>query len=307
MQPHGQFETSVDAGSNETALKRVEPGRGRVRSLSACSLAAVLLVFFAALLALPLQAQAQTCETGDIWCATMTVGQLSAAGITYGYGYDSVNSQGSLSDDGFTYGSAMTAYTVRRIYITTSSNPPLRIEFSPSGEMVFDTDDFFLYIDGTAFPFSSATFISGDQFQWTDTGLSWSIGDTVEVRLVEQSGTAATGKPTISGTARVGQTLTADTSGIADADGLTSVSYSYQWIRVQDLLQTEISGATASTYTPVADDVGKTIRVKVTFSDDAGNPENSTSDAYPSSGTVEAPPPVPPRTLPAGRRSGRAR
>ena len=117
--------------------------------------------------------------------------------------------------------------------------------------------------------------------------LNWSTGDTVEVRLVEQSGTAATGKPTISGTARVGQTLTADTSGIADADGLASVSYSYQWIRVQNLLETEISGATASTYTPVADDVGKTIRVKVTFSDDAGNPENSISDAYPSGGTVE--------------------
>ena len=123
--------------------------------------------------------------------------------------------------------------------------------------------------------------------QWGDSGLNWSVSDTVEVRLVEQSGTAATGKPTISGTARVGQTLTADTSGIADADGLASVSYSYQWIRVQNLLQTEISGATASTYTPVADDVGKTIRVKVTFSDDAGNPENSISDAYPSGGTVE--------------------
>ena len=36
MQPHGQCETSVDAGRNETALKRVEPGRVRVRSLSAC-------------------------------------------------------------------------------------------------------------------------------------------------------------------------------------------------------------------------------------------------------------------------------
>ena len=227
------------------------------------------------------------CETDDIWCATMTVAEVSAAGFTLGYGYngDPNPSQGALSDDDFEYDG--TEYTITRLYVTSGSNPLLRIKFNPTGEMVFNTDDFFLYVDGTAFSFSNATFASGDLFAWGDSGLSWSVSDTVEVRLVEQSGTAATGKPTISGTARVGQTLTADTSGIADADGLTSVSYSYQWIRVQNLLQTEISGATASTYTPVADDVGKTIRVKVTFSDDAGNPENSTSDAYPSGGTVE--------------------
>ena len=40
--------------------------------------------------------------------------------------------------------------------------------------------------------------------------------------------TAPTGLPTISGTAQVDETLTADTSGIADEDGLTNVSYSYQ-------------------------------------------------------------------------------
>ena len=38
----------------------------------------------------------------------------------------------------------------------------------------------------------------------------------------------ATGAPTISGTAQVGQTLTADVTGIADEDGLDNVSYAYQ-------------------------------------------------------------------------------
>ena len=41
----------------------------------------------------------------------------------------------------------------------------------------------------------------------------------------------ATGAPSVTGTVQVGRTVTADTSGIDDADGLTSVSYSYQWIR----------------------------------------------------------------------------
>ena len=63
MQIRGQFDTGVDAGRHETALKRAEPGRPgrvRVRSRAARSLAAVLLAAVAALLALPLQAQAQT-------------------------------------------------------------------------------------------------------------------------------------------------------------------------------------------------------------------------------------------------------
>ena len=41
----------------------------------------------------------------------------------------------------------------------------------------------------------------------------------------------ATGLPTISGTARVGETLTASVSGIADADGLDNAVFSHQWIR----------------------------------------------------------------------------
>ena len=42
----------------------------------------------------------------------------------------------------------------------------------------------------------------------------------------------ATGAPTISGTAQVEDALTADTTGIADVDGLASPTYGYQWVRV---------------------------------------------------------------------------
>ena len=86
----------------------------------------------------------------------------------------------------------------------------------------------------------------------------------------------ATGAPAISGTAQVGETLTADTSGIADEDGLDNVSYSYQWLSSRD---TEIDGATGSTYTLQATDLGKIIKVRVTFTDDAGNEETLTSAA----------------------------
>ena len=91
--------------------------------------------------------------------------------------------------------------------------------------------------------------------------------------------TEATGAPTISGTAQVDETLTADTSGITDADGLTNVSYSYQWIRNDGTNDADIGGQTGSTCTLTDEDVGKSIKVKVSFTDDAGNEETQTSAA----------------------------
>ena len=73
---------------------------------------------------------------------------------------------------------------------------------------------------------------------------------------------AATGAPTISGTAQVGETLTASTLGIADDDGLTNVSYNYQWVRNDGTSDTDIQDATGSTHTLVDADEGQTIRVK---------------------------------------------
>ena len=89
------------------------------------------------------------------------------------------------------------------------------------------------------------------------------------------SNTPATGAPAIGGTPQVGETLTAGTAGIADEDGLTKVSYSYQWIAGGS----DIDGATNSTYTLSDDDEGKAIRVRVSFIDDAGNQESLTSVA----------------------------
>ena len=85
----------------------------------------------------------------------------------------------------------------------------------------------------------------------------------------------ATGLPTISGTTKVGETLTAETSGISDADGLTNVEFSYQWLADD----ADISGATDSTYTLTDAEAGKAIKVRTTFTDDADNEESLTSAA----------------------------
>ena len=101
--------------------------------------------------------------------------------------------------------------------------------------------------------------------------------------------TAAMGAPTITGTAQVGETLTAATTGITDANGLTSPTYTYQWIRANGT-EADIASANSSTYILVAADLGKTIKVKVSFEDDASNAETLTSAA---TATVVAAPTAP--------------
>ena len=106
----------------------------------------------------------------------------------------------------------------------------------------------------------------------------------------------ARGAPTISGTAQVGETLTADTDGIEDDDGLADAVYSYQWLADD----ADISGATGETYTPAYDDQGKVISVKVSFIDDRDFEETLTSE--PTEEVAEDPdaptePPNPPRTV----------
>ena len=75
----------------------------------------------------------------------------------------------------------------------------------------------------------------------------------------------------------MGEVLTADTSGIGDADGLDNVSYSYQWVVTDGGGYLDIPGATGGTYTLVAIDRGLYIQVRVSFTDDAGNGETLTS------------------------------
>ena len=107
--------------------------------------------------------------------------------------------------------------------------------------------------------------------------LSNSLSATVSGPGEDQpaANTPATGAPTIAGTAQVGETLTASTTGIADADGLTGATFAWQWLSNE----VAIAGATGASYTLADADVGRTIKVRVTFTDDAGHVETLTSAA----------------------------
>ena len=118
-----------------------------------------------------------------------------------------------------------------------------------------------------------------------DAGNTESLPSDPTGEVAAKPNTQATGAPTISGTAQVGQTLTADTSGIDDEDRLTNVVFSYQWVRNDGKADEDIQDATGSSYTLTEDDEGTVIKVTVSFDDDAGNAESLPSDA---TGEVES-------------------
>ena len=151
-------------------------------------------------------------------------------------------------------------------------------------------------------------------YQWqrsTDSGIenipnasqsTYTLGDAdvgrtvqVQVRYTDGNGTAETltsaasaavtnvndqptGAVTLSGTATEGETLSARTDTLADDDGLGDLNY--QWQRSDDQGNfANIAGATQSTYTLGDADVGRTVRVQVSYTDGNGTPETVSSDA----------------------------
>jgi hypothetical protein len=77
--------------------------------------------------------------------------------------------------------------------------------------------------------------------------------------------------PTISGTAQVGQTVTATNGTWANSP----TSFTYQWNRAGSA----ISGAAASAYVPVAADVGNTLAISVTATNGSGSSTPAASAA----------------------------
>ena len=214
-------------------------------------------------------------EEAPVWSADMLVVEYTSVSI------------GADSADLFSNVDGSAGLQVKSLWSYTPDRD-LRLEFE---EAVPGAADLTLQVGDLALAFPAGS--SGQSsFKWKDVDVGWEDGQTISVRIVPTSAlvkpppnTPATGALTISGTSKVDQMLTADTSGITDGDGLTNATFTYQWLADD----ANIQDATNSTYTLVTDDEGKTIRVQVSFTDDAGNEETLTSAA---TGTVEAAAPM---------------
>ncbi|MCH9674709.1 MAG: DUF4347 domain-containing protein, partial [Gammaproteobacteria bacterium] len=105
-----------------------------------------------------------------------------------------------------------------------------------------------------------------------DDGTDTSTAVTRNINITAANDTVS-GQPAITGTTTEHETLTADTSAIADEDGLGS--FTYQWYRDGS----PISRATGSTYVLNDLDVGTNMTVTVSYTDGEGNWESTTSNA----------------------------
>ena len=227
----------------------------------------------------------------QIWTGEVTVGAVAPAGTVVGYGFHAGGGT-LLPSAEFPVGSI--TFTFRGISVGV--NGTLQVIFAEdipgrsTGDPVLTTAQeaaLRLHVCDGDYDFSNST-RSGAIHSWTGS-LDWSppvVTRTVYLSLPANN--PATGEPAISGTAQAGQALTADASPIMDTDGLPS-SFTYQWLRVDadgTSNEEDITDANAATYTLTDDDVGKRIKVQVSFTDELSGVEMRTSAAYPSSGTV---------------------
>ena len=168
---------------------------------------------------------------------------------------------------------------------------------APAGATLDRETDYFVVFEATSGSYRVHVTDEADGDEDADGADGWSIHDQshtkpgnaawtlptflarIEIRGIILPNTPAGGRAGISGSKTVGQVLTADTSGITDANGLDNAAFSYQWVRVDGNNERDIPGATGSSYTLVEADYDKKIRVRVSFVDDAGYDESVTSGA----------------------------
>ena len=152
-----------------------------------------------------------------------------------------------------------------------------------------------------------------DKFDWNNGG-TWQqksgANEALRIRIdgYERPGNRQpTGLPRVLPTGEDQGILYADTSRIADADGFVNIGnvdstgihheFDYQWIRVDGNTETNIADATSARYRRVEADIGKHIKVEVSYTDRFGGAESVTSLQF---GPVPAPAPSRPATTLVG-------
>jgi VCBS repeat-containing protein len=150
-----------------------------------------------------------------------------------------------------------------------------RITIEANGDLTYDTNRIFDALgDGQT---------GTDVFTYAVSDGTYSKTAAVSISVTGFNN-APTGALVLSGSALQGNTLNADASSIRDQNGLGA--FSYQWRRGG----TDVTEATASTYTLVQADVGSTMDVVVSYADVGGANERITSSPTDTVVNVNDPP-----------------
>ena len=221
-------------------------------------------------------------EAVNFWTATVTVKQ--GAPGTEGIGYDIDGSK--FPGSGITEGNVTfraSSYVVRSVLLTEGGDLQFTLAPPPPDEefelWILDTSLRELHLADAALDVRGTGAQSTATFTWSgQAGEAWSDGDMVQLSL-KLLNRPAQGRPGISGTPKSGATLTADTSGITDPDGVPEDAFTYQWFSV-DLggAETDIDGATGPSYTIPGDLEDDFLGVRVGFTDSHGFDESVASD-----------------------------
>ncbi|MCY4618163.1 MAG: hypothetical protein OXD50_06360, partial [Chloroflexi bacterium] len=138
-----------------------------------------LLLLAAALVALAAfvapGAQPAQAQTTTVWSAELTVAQSILGGNGC---LQEVPCSSGLTDDTFTYDNV--EYAVARAYIAGGSLSFTLNKALPAGAREALT----LHVGSNQFPLADAIY-QGLLATWANTGLSWSVGDTVQLSLTE--------------------------------------------------------------------------------------------------------------------------
>ena len=215
---------SLPSPSRAQSLSRAD--RRSLRAFTVAALACAALMGFSA------TAQAQT----DVWSGTLTV--QSIGGVIFGCSNDSPGSECSttsiLSDDDFTYDS--TDYTIHTIFLTNTAQ--LQLYFTT--DLAAAAQTLTLDVAGMTFAFEDATTKAAKHRFWSRSGLSWSGGDTLALKLTEKPPTVP-GAPVLTAVAN-GETQIDLSWTVPDTGGKSLDKYSI-----------DVSTNGGTTWSPLAD------------------------------------------------------
>ncbi len=119
---------------------------------------------------------------------TLLTATLTVGGAAPYFGCDDTyaplaNCSAALTTNSFTHEG--TANTVTRLYIDASdANVELNLEYGTGiRESTRQWQRLTLHVDGKSFPFANGNYLTNQATEWTNTGLTWTAGQQVQIRL----------------------------------------------------------------------------------------------------------------------------